>query len=124
MAVATWQKSTARRLVSILAVQEITNQMLCGLSRTVTPKAGVISALAGQHDRTRGAGTRSLTARGRGGRDRRTERGDHIRLAGKSGGPLDDGAVGAEHEHGGSAVNTQSPHQVKPLGRVDVEVGH
>jgi hypothetical protein len=40
MAVATWQKSTARRLVSIFAVQEITNPMLCGLSRTVTPKAG------------------------------------------------------------------------------------
>jgi hypothetical protein len=53
--VATWQKSTARRLVSILAVQEITNQMLCGLSRTVTPRAGDISVLAGQGALTRDA---------------------------------------------------------------------
>ena len=39
MAVATWQKSTARRLVSIFAVQDITNQMLCGLRVAVTFKA-------------------------------------------------------------------------------------
>jgi hypothetical protein len=30
MAVATWQKSTARRLVSVFAVPQVTNQMLCG----------------------------------------------------------------------------------------------
>jgi len=36
IAVATWQKSTARRLVSICAVGEVTNPMLCGLGRAVT----------------------------------------------------------------------------------------
>jgi hypothetical protein len=39
MAVATWQKSTARRLVSIFAVQDITSQMLCVLRAAVTFKA-------------------------------------------------------------------------------------
>ncbi|MGO8895331.1 MAG: hypothetical protein ACLQB1_37365, partial [Streptosporangiaceae bacterium] len=48
MAVATWQKSTARRLVSVFAVQEITHLMLCGLSRAVILKAGVIAVIAGQ----------------------------------------------------------------------------
>src|SRR5690242_14607858 len=37
IAVATWQKSTARRLVSVLAVPAITNSMLCALNRPVTP---------------------------------------------------------------------------------------
>jgi hypothetical protein len=55
MAVATRQKSTARRFVSILAVQEVTIQMLCGLSRSVTPRAGDISVLAGQGALTRDA---------------------------------------------------------------------
>jgi hypothetical protein len=41
IAVATRQKSTARRLVSILAVREFTNPMLCGLNRTVTLVPGV-----------------------------------------------------------------------------------
>ena len=36
IAVATWQKSTARRLVSICAVGEVTDPMLCGLGDTVT----------------------------------------------------------------------------------------
>ena len=38
MAVATWQKSTARRFVSRIAVREVTIEMLCGLNRTVTPQ--------------------------------------------------------------------------------------
>jgi hypothetical protein len=38
MAVATWQKSTARRFVSIFAVQDITNQMLFGLGPAVTSR--------------------------------------------------------------------------------------
>jgi hypothetical protein len=48
MAVATWQKSTARRLVSILAVLQVTNPMLCGLDRAVTPQSGLISLIADQ----------------------------------------------------------------------------
>ena len=39
MAVATRQKSTARRLVSVFAVREITNKMLFGLTPAVTSEA-------------------------------------------------------------------------------------
>jgi hypothetical protein len=51
MAVATWQKSTARRLVSILAVVQVTNPMLCGLGPAVTPGRRGIPGIAGQSSR-------------------------------------------------------------------------
>src|SRR5580700_5530831 len=59
-----------------------------------------------------------------GGSGHRSERGDHVGLARQAHGPPDDGAVGAEHEHGGGAVDAQPPHQVQPRGRVDLDVPH
>jgi hypothetical protein len=53
MAVATWQKSTARRLVSILAVLQVTNQMLFGLSAAVTPAEVIIARIAGRSGQAR-----------------------------------------------------------------------
>src|SRR5256885_4238242 len=80
IAVATWQKSTARRLVSVLAVVAITNSMLCALNRPVTPP---------------------------GGSDHGAERGDHVGLAGQARGALDDGTLLVEHEHGRGAADAQ-----------------
>ena len=100
MAVATWQKSTARRLVSIFAVRDITNQMVCGPCPAVTS--------------TRQPGGLGL--------DDRPHRREHVGLAGQAHGPPDDAAVRAEHEHGGSAADAQPPRQVQPRGRVDLDV--
>src|SRR5580658_2275330 len=103
MAVATWQKSTARRLVSVSAVREITNKMLFGLTPAVTSEAGTIPLVA---DQTGG------------------QRCHHVGLTRLARGAADDAATGTKHEHRGRARDAQPARQVEPLRGVDLDVGH
>jgi hypothetical protein len=98
IAVATLQKSTARRLVSICADLERTYLMLFMSSPDVTPSRTVLE----------------------GGTDRR----DHVGLTGLSGGPARDGAIGSEHEHRGRGADAQPARKIEPGGRVDLDHRH
>ena len=83
MAVATWQKSTARRLVSVIAAWGITNPMLFGLSPAVTSVTGPSAW------------------------DHRAQRGDHVGLARQAGRALDDGPVRVQDQDRRGAVDPQ-----------------